>query len=195
MVTNSQDEDQIWTRRKSEPGKAYALFCIYRDMGASRTLEKTVKEISEREELRQLEITSIGGLSHYSAKWNWVERAEDYDDYLDENFRTKHEKRIMEMRIRQADKAKEWQDEIIKLKEMYSKAENVKSDDFKTPGGLAWFHESLMKVYGQACMIEQDALLCDDDSSDDIDEQKRREEFVKLFKEVDDDDNENIESV
>lgn len=189
MLEPANEDGEIWDRLKSEPSKAYASFCIYRDMLSSRTIERVVSEIDKRIE------GDIDGYSHiplstllnFSSKWQWVERAEAYDDYLDENFRTKHEKRIIEMRIRQADNAKAWQDEILEIKDKFSDITKVKDKIFKTPGGLAWFHSSLMTVYGQACMIEQDALLTDNEGNDEVDEQKRREEFVRLFKETEED--------
>lgn len=185
-MPENQEDNPIWTRQKGEPSKSYGLFCIYRDMGASRTYKKVVEELKKRASKGQSETFTKGGLSHHASKWHWVERAEAYDDYIDENFRTKHEKHIMEMRIRHADQAKGWQDEVIKLKKEFSKIANVSHDDFKSPNSLAWFLESLMKTYGQAVMIEQDALG-ESEGSGEEDESKRREQFVRLFQETEED--------
>lgn len=96
---------QKWTRIKYENSKAFALFCIYRDLGPSRTLDKVhqkyIEDSSETISLRQI--------ASYSSKNGWVERAEAYDDYLEEKTRLDNEKEIEEMNKRQAEDALEIQ--------------------------------------------------------------------------------------
>ena len=51
MTNNNPEEKQPWERQKNEPSKAYASFCIYRDIGPSRSAEKVVSEIDRRSEM------------------------------------------------------------------------------------------------------------------------------------------------
>lgn len=85
-MTNPTDEkDQIWTRRNYEPSKAYNFFCIFRDMGPNRTIEKVVTELKERSEKEPSGVTDkvpvASTLYNYSAKWDWLERTESYDNW------------------------------------------------------------------------------------------------------------------
>jgi hypothetical protein len=71
-----RDEDkQPWDRLTGESSKAFANFCLYRDMGVSRSLRKAAVDGRCTAKLRQLE--------RWSTRHKWVERAADYDAYLD----------------------------------------------------------------------------------------------------------------
>src|SRR5674476_459233 len=59
-------------QRPRERSKAYALFCKYRDLGPTRSLAKLKKSDSDT-------MVSLRQLFRYSAKFDWVERAEAYD--------------------------------------------------------------------------------------------------------------------
>lgn len=171
------NENQQWTRQKGESNKAYGLFCIYRDLGPSRKMEDLTKDNNiSHESIRQ-----------FSMKWDWVSRAEAYDDYIDEHFRTRNEKRILQMRREQADEAKKWREDLTKLKDEFFDLSKVDNNGFKSPNGFAMFLKDVMVAYGQACMIEQDAL---GESEGDGDKDKRREEFVRLFTENEEKDGE-----
>lgn len=109
-------DDQIWTRRKGESSKAYGLFCKYRDIGPSRTLEMVIENLTEDHQ------TSPDSLKQFSRKWDWVRRAEDYDDYLDEQQREKNLESIREMNERQA------ADAVLIQKEGLSALQSVYDD-------------------------------------------------------------------
>ena len=64
-------ERQPWERQKFETRKAFDAFCIYRDLGGTRTLAVTAKTLGKSE-------TWIEG---WSARWGWVERSHAYDDH------------------------------------------------------------------------------------------------------------------
>lgn len=85
---------EIWERQPGESSKAYAAFCIYRDMGPDRSIEKVYEKRSRRGPLSRLK--------NWSVKHNWVERAKAYDDYLERKKREEKEKAILEMADRQA---------------------------------------------------------------------------------------------
>jgi len=50
-------------RQKNESSKAYAAFCIYRDMGVERSIEKVYEKRSKRGPLSRLK--------NWSVKYNW----------------------------------------------------------------------------------------------------------------------------
>lgn len=80
---------EIWERLPGESSKAYEAFCIYRDLGVDRSIEKTAKS--------RLKPGSYSWLRNWSSKYNWVERARAYDDYLEREKRKEQEKAILEM--------------------------------------------------------------------------------------------------
>lgn len=103
-----------WTRMKNESSRAYHAFCIYRDLGPQRSLEKVREEL--RKEGKRISKTLI---FRWSTKYNWVERATAYDDYLDEIKRAEQEKAIKEMAERHAKIAMAVQQKVIeRLKEL-----------------------------------------------------------------------------
>jgi hypothetical protein len=101
--------NQIWTRQKGERSKAYSLFCIYRDDGINRSLEKVKKKYCKTEE----DTISISYIMKLSANNDWVERAEAYDDYLEEKTRLENEAEITKMNERHAKDALEIQNKSL----------------------------------------------------------------------------------
>ena len=86
---------EIWERQKDESNKAYHIFCIYRDMGPNRSLEKT----------REILGKSAGytrWMHTWSSKYDWVTRAQAYDDYIEKKKRKENEKKILDMSDRHA---------------------------------------------------------------------------------------------
>jgi len=86
---------ELWERLPGESAKAYEAFCVYRDLGPSeRSLEKARKMLPKPR--------SRKWIGEWSAKYNWVERAKAYDDYIEKRKREEKEKAILEMADRQA---------------------------------------------------------------------------------------------
>ena len=92
-------ESLLWERQKGETSNAYEAFCVYRDLGVKRNQPKTCEILGKNS-------TTI---SEWSVKYNWVERAEAYDDYQERREREMLEKErlndIKKMRKRHADLA------------------------------------------------------------------------------------------
>ncbi|MFZ1021977.1 MAG: hypothetical protein WCE82_10650 [Halobacteriota archaeon] len=63
-----------WDRLPNERIKAYELFCLYRDMGPYRSLQKLRQTHVMHLSLRQLE--------RYSATYHWVARAQAFSDHI-----------------------------------------------------------------------------------------------------------------
>jgi hypothetical protein len=77
-----------WGRLPNERVKAYELFCLYRDMGPARSLRQLRQTCNLSLSLRQLE--------RYSAKYNWVVRANAFSDHIFALKLEEHTKRILE---------------------------------------------------------------------------------------------------
>jgi hypothetical protein len=76
-------------RLPQESQRAYRAFCIYRDMGPDRSLDQAWKRFraasgptKDRGSARR-----PGHWADWSQKYHWVERAEAYDDFIEEENR------------------------------------------------------------------------------------------------------------
>ena len=65
-----------YDRQEGETNKAYAAFCIYRDLGVDRTLEKAAKNFYPSDP-RQIGARNRSQLSVWSRHNNWVKRCQD----------------------------------------------------------------------------------------------------------------------
>jgi hypothetical protein len=110
-------ENQIWKRIEYERDKAFLLFSIYRDLGPTRSLEKVRVKYGES----KVEKLTSQQIEKYSSKYNWVERASAYDDFLDEKRMEENWKAIEEMNKRQAEDAQTVQTKALEdLKDVFS---------------------------------------------------------------------------
>ena len=71
---------ESWERLAGESGAAYAAFCAYRDFGPERNIRKTV-DVAEPDEGKRDKRYRLW--RQWSMKYQWRERAADYDRYLD----------------------------------------------------------------------------------------------------------------
>jgi hypothetical protein len=71
------DNTHLWERQPNETLRAFGAFCIYRDLGADRSLSKVREKLGRRSGYdRQLQ--------EWSSQYNWVYRVGKYDEHLDE---------------------------------------------------------------------------------------------------------------
>ena len=101
--------NKIWLRQKGERSKAYNLFCIYRDAGPTRSQDQVHQKFNEdsKDSISHRQVAS------YSTQHDWVERAEAYDDYVDEMQVEKNLQAIVEMNRRQAEDAVQIQKQAL----------------------------------------------------------------------------------
>lgn len=86
---------ELWERQEKETDKAFEAFCVYRDMGPERSLNKTVQKLSKNRTT----------LADWSSKYNWVKRAAAWDKEQDRIARQAQTKEIVNMRKRHANLA------------------------------------------------------------------------------------------
>jgi len=130
---------QPWSRLKGESTRSYAYFNEYLKLGPQRTLEKVRLKVTESDQFSNPPTES--NLKNFSSKWDWVSRAEAYDDYIIEKDRKEFEKIAIEKkkkRLERADKRYEWNHKVaeeamkdLKLKvtsKAYVLSETAKGD-------------------------------------------------------------------
>lgn len=100
MATESElvalDELEPWEKRPEEEQRDYLLFCIYRNMGPSRTYAATAREAR----------VSASTISHLANTHDWNVRSDAWDFYMDRVFQAEmaERQRIMareQMRVAQ----------------------------------------------------------------------------------------------
>ncbi len=101
-----------WLRQPDESTKAYELFCFFRDFGPTRSYTAVQRKYSgvEFDLLPQT-------LRNYGKKFNWLSRAQAYDDHILKDELIQNEKLIKKYKTRQIkraqkilDKYYEWMD-------------------------------------------------------------------------------------
>lgn len=98
---------ETWERQKGESSKSFAWFTIYRDIGPTRTLPKTLKKIEDHnkrlnenkrgEKSQIIPMPSLKNLGTQSYRWSWKSRATDYDNYLDRLRRKEREAEYLKL--------------------------------------------------------------------------------------------------
>ncbi len=66
-----------WIRKRKETAKSYAAFTLYRDLGPNRSLVKVGRAMGAKKSYTKW-------LEEWSRKFEWVARAELWDDHKDE---------------------------------------------------------------------------------------------------------------
>lgn len=92
-----------WERQLRESSLAYQAFCVYRDMGAVRSLSKAAGKLGSKK----------GRLEAWCSRWHWVARAQAWDDLVDRERRAAQIDAVIEMNRRQAALAANYQAKLI----------------------------------------------------------------------------------
>lgn len=74
---------QPWEQQPGETPKAYQAFCVYRDMGAGRSLDAGYQQSIQRVSEGYQEKRASGAWRRWCNQHGWVARAIAYDKYLD----------------------------------------------------------------------------------------------------------------
>jgi|ERR1700674_3408463 len=77
-------------RLPQESPRAYRAFCIYRDLGPDRSLDQAWKRFCAASDPAKYRGSARrpGHWAAWSQKYQWVERAEGYDDFIEEENRS-----------------------------------------------------------------------------------------------------------
>lgn len=89
-----------WERQPGEPAKAYAAFCLYRDMPAHARSLRAVADRLYGSGTASKRRRTPGQLFKWSTRWRWVERAAAWDDEQDRQARQAQLRAVQEMRER-----------------------------------------------------------------------------------------------
>ena len=82
---------ECWEQLTGESSLNYSAFCVFRDMGAERSVRKAVESIETDERKRRKRYDVWRG---WAAQYRWKERAADYDKHLERLKQTELRKTI-----------------------------------------------------------------------------------------------------
>lgn len=101
-----------WERQPGESARAYAAFCIYRDMPPRK---RSLREVAAKLKGKPGKYKSVpANISMWSAKWRWAERAAAWDEERDRQEREAQIRAVKEMRERHAREAMALQEKALK---------------------------------------------------------------------------------
>lgn len=117
MPTSSKSKP--YDRQPNETDKSWAAFCVYRDLGRERTLEKAQKQCNYK---------SCYNLFQWSSKYKWRERCRAFDDEESERVSIMLQKERYERRLQMEKQAWERRDKLIKKADMIARIPLVKPE-------------------------------------------------------------------
>jgi hypothetical protein len=88
---------KLWDRVEGETSKAYEAFCLYRDIGSERNFTMVAEQCGS-------------SVFDWKERFNWLDRAIAYDDWMEERTRRENEQQRLEMAKRQAALGKRMQE-------------------------------------------------------------------------------------
>lgn len=189
-MTENEEDTQPWMQQKGEQSKSFYHFTIYRDLGASRTIESVIDKIKEivRECKENPDtpiedipkIPTLSALVGLSARWNWVSRCQDWDEHLDKIARTEKEKEIKSMAERHATDSRNLQEKVLKVIE----DPNFEEEPLTK---RAWILNTTVHSHYKEVSLERLSVMgesINESSDEDITTSNTAEEVEDLFREA-----------
>lgn len=105
-----QVQPELWERQPGETPRAFEAFCVYRDLGAGRSIRKTGQELNKN-------LTTIG---EWSSKYDWVKRVAAWDAEQDRIARKEMLAEMANTRKKQRRQAQRMQEKGMELLESIS---------------------------------------------------------------------------
>jgi hypothetical protein len=119
--------EEPWARLPGEGARAFAAFCVYRDLGPERTLQQVRQECTK----------SMPLLKRWSAYHNWVERAAAYDGHLDRLKRQENERQLQETLERHANFG------VLAQNKAFEKLQELKGETLTPNQALAYLEAGI----------------------------------------------------
>lgn len=109
-MTDNEETPLPWERQKSEPISSYSLFNEFIQLGPLRSLSKLQQKVTN---IPKFDPTpTLDAIKKMSSRWNWIKRAEAYEENKIEEQRGKIESRAIKRVIDRFDKSKEIENKI-----------------------------------------------------------------------------------
>jgi hypothetical protein len=124
--------NKLWFKQPEETSRQYAAFCLYRDMGPSRSIQKVAQK-------RTGGGPHTSRLKEWSNKYQWVNRAIAYDEHIDQIIIVSQEEELKKMVARHTREAELFQSKV------HERLENIDPDELKPHELIKWY-ETAVKI-------------------------------------------------
>jgi hypothetical protein len=78
----------LWDQRADESAQAYCAFVAYRDLRSERSIDRAYRAVRGQQNGNK---RATGQFTEWSQRYEWKQRAEAYDAYLEHKFRSEQE--------------------------------------------------------------------------------------------------------
>jgi len=161
----------VYERQEGESKQAFEGFRIYRDLGAERSLQAVAQKLSKSTTL----------MKRWSAKHDWVNRANEFDREMDLKALIQQEKERREMAKRHAQQSMMFQGKVLE------RMQKLKPEELSTNDLIRWFTEAV-KIErlsrGVATEINEVNVDADVKQSQNEDLEERLDKYEKLYEEM-----------
>lgn len=117
----------VYERQEGESQKAFEAFATYRDLGITRSIREVAQKLNK----------SVALLGRWSSKYEWVDRAQAFDDEMDRKAILDNEKKRREMVKRHASAATMFQGKVIE------RLNSLKPEELSPSDLIRWFTEAV----------------------------------------------------
>jgi hypothetical protein len=129
-----------WDPWPGESSKAYAAFCLYRDLGPRRSLDEASRRYHRRSE-REVQPgghppRASGTIRRWARLWNWLARAQAWDQQAQRIQETEQQAAIQEMAQRHAKEAMMLQNKAVE------RLRQLRPEELKARDTLAYLVEA-----------------------------------------------------
>jgi len=123
-ILDKKIQEFVWEKYPEESSTAFEAFQAYRDMGVDRSISAVVKILKK----------NYSGIYKFFKQWDWVNRADQWDRYLDQKKQEQSEDQIAAMKFRQIEAAKKfWSLVDLELAKFLKSSETNKELMYLTP--------------------------------------------------------------
>jgi len=165
-----------WDRQEEESAAAYAAFCIYRDLGASRSVDSAAaasRQATGKPQANKKNRAPDVWFS-WSSRFQWVARARAYDVYLEQRARGLREAEHMKELEQYRDQARKgaatlWIARNKLMERLTRRLDNINPDQIdveKLPSfmrAVAYVTEVALNTQAEAIGVRQLETLLDDE--------------------------------
>jgi hypothetical protein len=124
---------QPWEQQQGESSKAFAAFCVYRDLGRNRSVVEAFRQQTGKPGAKQ----ASGRWNRWAKAWHWAERAQAWDGEQDRVKRDTQLRKIEEMAVRHANVS------LMFLQKVVDRLRTVDADTLTMADLVRWFEAAV----------------------------------------------------
>jgi len=141
-------ERRSWDRMPGESNKGFSAFCTFRDLGIERTYQCVADQLQKSGAL----------IRRWAARWNWKNRALDFDEYVDKEMERAMLSRRNRLRRRALDIADELDQKVAEAVGLLKVGRVVKVEGQADQAELTITPTDIVRLLQISQQIQKDIL-------------------------------------